>query len=74
LYSKDKSSLSNIKQHSITVGLTFPVLLVWGLSVANHHHHRQSTTKKKLLKKNIIQKKKKEEEKNVYYYIVGKYY
>ena len=38
LYSKDKSSLSNIKQHSITVGLTFPVLLVWGLSVANHHH------------------------------------
>ena len=40
LYSKDKSSLSNIKQHSITVGLTFPVLLVWGLSVANHHHHQ----------------------------------
>ena len=38
LYSKDKSSLSNIKQHSITVGLTFPVLLVWGLSVANHYH------------------------------------
>ena len=38
LYSKDKSSLSNIKQHSITVGLTFPVLLVWGLSVANHNY------------------------------------
>ena len=44
LYSKDKSSLSNIKQHSITVGLTFPVLLVWGLSVANHHTNTTSSS------------------------------